>query len=42
MKKETKYIKNKNSFFKMYGEGILIGIFPFIIITMVIVILYMK
>lgn len=36
MKKETKYIKNKNSFFKMYGEGILIGIFPFIIITMVI------
>lgn len=36
MKKETKYIKNKNSFFKMYGEGILIGIFSFIIITMVI------
>ena len=36
MKKETKYIKNKNSIFKMYGEGILIGIFPFIIITMVI------
>ena len=36
MKKETKYIKNKNSFFKMYGEGILIGIFPFIIITMLI------
>ena len=36
MKKETKYIKNKNSFFKMYGEGILIGIFPYIIITMVI------
>lgn len=36
MKKETKFIKNKNSFFKMYGEGILIGIFPFIIITMVI------
>lgn len=36
MKKETKYIKNKNSFFKMYGEGILIGIFPFIIITMII------
>lgn len=26
MKKETKYIKNKNSFFKMYGEGILIFI----------------
>lgn len=36
MKKETKYIKNKNSFFKMYGEGILIGILSFIIITMVI------
>lgn len=30
MKKETKYIKNKNSFFKMYGAGILI----FIIIAM--------
>ena len=32
MKKETKYIKNKNSFFKMYGAGILI----FIIIAMLI------
>lgn len=30
MKKENKYIKNKNSFFKMYGEGILL----FIIIAM--------
>ena len=30
MKKETKHIKNKNSFFKMYGESILI----FIIIAM--------